>query len=117
MPPHAILHVMVARLTVVFLIFLSLEIGFILIVFPWMSIGIIADWGDNYLLALLSDKLGIPLLKNLVASGWVRGAVTGLGILNVLVALWEIINFNRTVEMLEGKKRKDKYEANQLSNH
>lgn len=69
--------------------------------------GIIADWSDNYLLALLSDKLGMPSLRSFVSSGWVRGAVTGLGILNVLIALWEIANFNRSVEMLEGKNKKN----------
>jgi hypothetical protein len=83
---------MVARLTLIFLIFLSLELG------------IIGDWGDNYLLAVAADKTGIPALQTIVASGWVRGAVTGLGILNVLIAFWEIANFKRGVEMLEGKK-------------
>ncbi|MCS6873828.1 MAG: hypothetical protein N2Z23_00900 [Pyrinomonadaceae bacterium] len=95
---------MLARLTVIFLIFLSLEIGLILIIFPWISVGIISDWSNNYLLALVSDRLKMPFLKDLVSSGWVRGAVTGLGILNVLIALWEIVNFRRSVEFLEGKK-------------
>jgi hypothetical protein len=94
---------MVARLTVIFLIFLSLEVGIALILLPWISIGNIGDWGDNYLLALAADKTGLPALRTFVASGWVRGAVTGLGILNVLVAFWEIAHFNRSVEMLEGK--------------
>lgn len=95
---------MVARLTLIFLIFLSLEVGIALILLPWISIGTIGDWGDNYLLALAADKTGFPALQTIVASGWVRGAVTGLGILNVLVAFWEIANFKRGVEMLEGKK-------------
>jgi hypothetical protein len=95
---------MVARLTLIFLIFLSLEVGIMLILLPWISLGIIGDWGDNYLLAVAADKTGIPALQTIVASGWVRGAVTGLGILNVLIAFWEIANFKRGVEMLEGKK-------------
>lgn len=95
---------MLAKLTIVFLIFLSLEIGLILIVFPWISIGIVADWGNNYLLAVVSDKLNMPFLRDFVSSGWVRGAVTGIGILNVLIAIWEVANFRKSVEMLEGRK-------------
>jgi hypothetical protein len=95
---------MVARLTLIFLIFLSLEVGIALILLPWISIGTIGDWGDNYLLALAADRTGLPVLRTIVASGWMRGAVTGLGILNVLVAFWEIANFKRGVELLEGKK-------------
>ncbi|GIU82482.1 MAG: hypothetical protein D6687_12235 [Acidobacteria bacterium] len=99
---------MVARLIVVLLIFLSLEVGIILILFPWINIGIFAEWGDNYILALVSEKIGIPSLRNFVSSGWVRGAVTGLGILNILLAFWEIFHFQESVEMLEGKKQNEK---------
>ena len=98
---------MVARLTLIFLIFLSLEVGIALILLPWISIGVIGDWGDNYLLAMAVDKTGLPILRTVVSSGWVRGAVTGLGILNVLVAFWEIAYFKRGVEMLEGKKSRE----------
>lgn len=98
---------MVARLTLIFLIFLSLEVGIALILLPWISIGVIGDWGDNYLLAMAVDKTGLPVLRTVVSSGWVRGAVTGLGILNVLVAFWEIAHFKRGVEMLEGKKSRE----------
>lgn len=98
---------MVARLTLIFLIFLSLEVGIALILLPWISIGVIGEWGDNYLLAIAVDKTGLPILRTVVASGWVRGAVTGLGILNVLVAFWEIAHFRQGVEMLEGKKNRD----------
>jgi hypothetical protein len=94
---------MVARLIVILLIFLSLEIGIILILLPWVSIGVFADWSDNYLLAIVSEKINMPSLKTFVSSGWVRGAVTGLGILNLLLAFWEIAHFQESVRMLEGK--------------
>lgn len=93
---------MVARLTVILFIFLSLLTGICLILLPWVSFGIIADWGDNFLLASLAQKTGLPLLQKAVASGWVRGAVTGLGILNLFIAFWEIAHFSRSVRQLEG---------------
>ncbi len=95
---------MVAKLTVIFFIILCLLIGCYLILLPWVSFGMIGDWGDNYLLAFVSEKTNLPVLQKTVSSGWVRGAVTGLGILNLLIAFWEIGNFKQSVQMLEGKK-------------
>jgi hypothetical protein len=94
---------MVAKLTVIFFIVLCLEAGIALTLLPWMSLGGLGDWGDNYLLAFIVEKTGMPLLQKAVASGWMRGAVTGLGLLNLFIAFWELAHFNRSVKMLEGK--------------
>lgn len=94
---------MVARLTVIFFIILCLEAGVTLTLLPWLNFGGMGDWGDNYLLAFLVEKTGIPGLQKAVASGWVRGAVTGLGILNLIIAFWEIAHFKQSVKMIEGK--------------
>lgn len=93
---------MVAKLTVIFFILLCLLVGSYLILLPWVSFGMIGDWGDNFLLAFVSEKANLPVLQKTVASGWVRGAVTGLGVLNLVIAFWEIANFKRSVQMLEG---------------
>ncbi len=98
-------HFMVARLTVIFIIFLSLEVGITLTLLPWISFGVLGDWGNNYLLAYVADKTGLPMLQTAIASGWVRGAVTGVGILNIFIAFWEIAHFNQSVKMLEGKQK------------
>jgi hypothetical protein len=95
---------MVARLTVIFFIVLCLEAGIALTLLPWLSIGWLGDWGDNYLLAFVVEKTGLPVLQKAVASGWVRGAVTGLGILNLFIAFWELAHFKQSVKMLEGKE-------------
>lgn len=95
---------MVARLTVIFFIILCLQAGITLTLIPWISFGNIGDWGDNVLLAYLAQKTGLPVLKEAIASGWVRGAVTGLGILNLIIAFWEIAHFHRSVQRLEGKE-------------
>ena len=55
---------------------------------------------ENYLLVFLSDKAGSPMLQKAVASTWFRGAVTGLGILNLMIAAWEAVHFNQSVKML-----------------
>lgn len=89
---------MVARLIVIFFIVICLEAGISLIIVPWLSF-----WGDNYLLALVTAKTGMPVLEKAIASGWMRGAVTGLGVLNLLIAFWEMLNFKHNVRMLEGK--------------
>ena len=94
---------MVARLTVIFFIIVCLEAGIALTLFPWISFGNIGDWGNNYLLALAAEKTGLPIIKTTVSSAWFRGAVTGLGILNIFIAFWEIANFSKSVKMMEGK--------------
>ncbi|MEP6924452.1 MAG: hypothetical protein ABI954_08290 [Pyrinomonadaceae bacterium] len=94
---------MSAKLTVTILIFLFLEAGIALILLPWFSpFGVNDWWGENYLLVYASTKTGLPILRQAVASGWVRGAVTALGVLNLAIAFWEIANFNRAVRQLEG---------------
>ena len=97
---------MVAKLTIIFFIVLCLLAGFVLVVFPWYSLGKVGDWGDNYFLIFLSNLLHKPSLQRVIASGWVRGAVTGLGVLNLFLAFWEIANFKQSVEMLEETTKK-----------
>jgi hypothetical protein len=91
---------MVAKLTVILFIALCLLLGLFLTFLPWFSLGV-NDWGDNYLLAFVVEKTGWIILNEIVNSGWFRGAITGLGILNFFVAFWEIAHFNDSVRMLE----------------
>lgn len=92
---------MIARLILCYFIVFCLAMGIILTLLPWFNF--IGDWGDNYLLAVVVQKTGMPGLQRAVASGWVRGAVTGLGILNIFIAFWEIAHFSHNVKVLEGK--------------
>ncbi|MDQ2746353.1 MAG: hypothetical protein M3T96_03730 [Acidobacteriota bacterium] len=94
---------MVAKLTVIFFIVLCLLLGIYLTLLPWVNFGVIGDWGDNFLLAFIADKTDLPMLRRTIASGWVRGAVTGLGVLNLLLAFWETAHFRQSVELLEGR--------------
>ena len=90
---------MVERLTVIFFIILCLLLGLYLILSPWDAL--FGPWGENYLLVFLSDKTGLPALRQTVASTWFRGAVTGLGVVNIIIAVWEMFHFKESVKMLE----------------
>lgn len=56
-----------------------LEIGAVLLVVPWMQI-----WDANYFFELM------PRLQPIVASPFVRGAVSGLGVINLVAGIVEL---------------------------
>lgn len=91
---------MVEKLTVIFFIILCVLLGCYLILAPWDAL--FGPWGQNYLLVYLADKTGAPMIHKMVASNWFRGGVTGLGVLNLIIAGWEALHFNQRVKMLEG---------------
>jgi hypothetical protein len=95
---------MTSRLSVIFYIILCLEIGIVLTILPWIPhdwLGLgLGDWGNNYFLLVAAHKAGYGV-QRVVASGWVRGAVSGLGILNLGMGIWELINFRQTVRALD----------------
>jgi hypothetical protein len=94
---------MSAKLSVIFYIILCLEIGIVLTLLPWIPQGTLglSDWGNNYFLLYAARKTGMHALQTVVASGWMRGAVTGVGLLNIGIAFWEIFNFKQTVRVLQ----------------
>ena len=96
---------MVERLTGILLLLLCLLLGFYLILSPWDAL--FGPWGENYLLVFISDKAGSPALQRAVASTWFRGGVTALGILNLIIAFWEILHFNQSVKMLQVGETRD----------
>ena len=102
---------MVAKLTVFFFIVLCLMLGVFLMLLPWFSFGVIGDWGDNYFLAFATHLTGSDFLQQLIASNWFRGAITGIGILNIIIGFWEIAHFRQSVEMLESSERKTNRDA------
>jgi hypothetical protein len=93
---------MSSRLTVAFYIILCLEIGVVLAVLPWVPHGWLglSDWGNNYFLLVAARKTGYGL-QRFVSSGWVRGTVTGIGVLNIAMGLWELFHFRQTVRALD----------------
>src|SRR5260370_42061195 len=96
---------MSSRLSVIFYIILCLEIGIVLTVLPWVPHGWLglSDWSNNYFLLLAAHKAGYGV-QRFVASGWERGAVSGIGILNLGVGIWELINFRHTVKAMDSEQ-------------
>jgi hypothetical protein len=94
---------MASRLSVIFFIILCLEVGIVLTFLPWVHPFKLNDWADNYLLLYASRKTGLMGLQHVMSSGWVRGAVSGLGVLNLFMAFWEVAHFDRTVNYLQAE--------------
>ena len=94
---------MSSRLSVIFYIILCFEIGLLLACLPWIPQGLfgLSDWSNNYFLVLATRKTGFYGLQSFVASGWVRGAVSGVGLLNIGMAVWETIHFRERVRALQ----------------
>ena len=58
-----------------------LEVGFVLIVAPWSSF-----WDRNY----FAESL--PVLDAIISNNYVRGAVSGLGVINVAAGIVELFS-------------------------
>ncbi|MBX7218631.1 MAG: hypothetical protein K1Y36_01680 [Blastocatellia bacterium] len=86
---------MSAKLTVIFYILICFEIGALLIFLPWS-----AYWSDNFFLFYLASRFRSDLILHLMQSGYLRGAVTGLGIVNIVMGVMEIFSFRQTVETI-----------------
>jgi hypothetical protein len=63
------------------LVALFLEVGFLLVVIPWSGF-----WDRNYF------AQAVPAVQALITNNFVRGAVSGLGLVNVYVGLSELIS-------------------------
>jgi hypothetical protein len=89
---------MSVKLTIAFFILICFEIGILLVVLPWVPF---PPWNENYLLVLAADKVHWPWLALAMKSGYARGAVTGLGLCNILLGVWEIVNFRKTARAFQ----------------
>ncbi len=69
---------------------LLLEMGLLLVLVPWS-----AFWDRNY----FADV--VPMLRGVIGNNYVRGAVMGLGLVNVWAALTEL------ADIFQGRKRDD----------
>ena len=71
-------------LSICFVIF-TFEVGLFLVVVPWMD----ETWGLNSFPDL------VPVLQNVWIDPYFRGAITGLGLVNVYIAVREIFRLLR----------------------
>jgi hypothetical protein len=71
------------RVAVLLFVFFCAILGVILIIFPWRD-----EWITNSLL------IGHPGLQDFLASGFVRGLVSGLGVLDIWIGFWEAVHYH-----------------------
>jgi hypothetical protein len=76
------LRVWLRRFGVLLFVFLCATIGVMLMILPWRP-----EWTDNPLL------FSYPTVRELLATGFVRGLVSGLGLLNVWIGFWEAVRY------------------------
>jgi ABC-type transport system involved in cytochrome c biogenesis permease subunit len=69
---------------------LFFEAGLVLLIVPWSGF-----WEQNYFVQML------PILDGILTNNFVRGAVSGLGLVNVLAGLAEIWTFLATRRVSE----------------
>jgi hypothetical protein len=71
------------RLSVLAFVFVCATVGVLLVVLPWVD-----KWSDNHLLA------GYPALQGLVASPFIRGVCSGLGLVDIWIGFWEAVHYS-----------------------
>jgi len=72
------------KLAMLLLIVVCFEVGLFLLVFPWMRY-----WGTNSIAALA------PWMQGLWNSSFFRGAVSGLGLVNLYISIAEMVRLRR----------------------
>ena len=81
-PPIATARLWLRRVGVLLFVFFCATLGVMLVIVPWLP-----QWSDNPLL------FPYPAVREVVSSGFVRGLVTGLGLLNVWIGFWEALQY------------------------
>jgi len=80
--PRSTARLWLRRVGVLLFVFLCATLGVMLMIVPWRP-----EWSDNPLL------VPYPALRDLVGSGFMRGVVTGLGLVNVWLGFWEALRY------------------------
>jgi hypothetical protein len=87
---------MSAKITVIVYILICFEVGILLLILPWYP----AFWDENYFLYYVSGKLNSEWIPWLMTSGYAKGIVTGIGVLNIMAGLFDVFKFRKSVAAL-----------------
>lgn len=87
-PPQTISRatVWLHRISLVIFVIFCIELGMLLTVLPWTRV-----WTDN---GLLADHL---TLKTILASYFMRGVVTGCGLIDIWIGIWEAVHYQENL--------------------
>ncbi len=70
------------RLKLVIFVLFSVELGMFLVILPWLPV-----WQHN---TLIADH---PTLRQIFQHSFTRGAVTGLGLIDIWVGIWSAVQY------------------------
>lgn len=73
------------RLSLVIFVAFCIELGMVLVVLPWTRI-----WTENRFL------LTYPTLRNALQYNFVRGAISGLGLVDIGLGIWEAVRYRES---------------------
>lgn len=82
-PDNHTLNLWLGRTRALLLVTLCATFGVLLIIVPWTP-----KWTDNPLL------LTWPDLRQIISNGFVRGLVSGVGLLDLWLGFWEAIHYH-----------------------
>ena len=80
--PSSKVAVWIDRLGLVIRVVFYIELGMLLAVLPWTRL-----WTENSLL------LAYPQLRDFLQMNFVRGAVTGIGLVDIWIGVWEAVQY------------------------
>ena len=82
--PERVRHTWYHKLGVILFVIVCFEVGAFLVIFPWTQ-----QWDSNSLASLL------PSLRDYWTSSYFRGALSGLGLLNIYISIGELLRLRR----------------------
>lgn len=74
------------RISLVIFVIFCIELGMLLAVLPWTPV-----WVNNGLV------VAYPLLKSILQQNFVRGLVTGFGLVDIWIGIWEAVHYSDPV--------------------
>ncbi len=80
--PHSSLAIWIDRLGLVIRVVFYIELGMLLAVLPWTRL-----WTNNSLL------MQVPRLNGILQMNFARGVVTGVGLVDIWIGIWEAVRY------------------------
>lgn len=80
--PTSPVAIWIDRIGLVIKVVFYIELGMLLAILPWTRV-----WTDNSLI------LSYPNLRSLLQQNFVRGIVSGIGLVDIWIGIWEAVHY------------------------
>src|SRR5262245_3281215 len=87
---------MSAKITVIVYILICFEVGILLLILPWRP----EYREENFFLYYVTGRSNSTWIPAILTSGYVKGMVTGIVVLNILAGLRDLFKFRESVSAL-----------------